>query len=256
MRKIILILLATSTFAFSCNSHAKTPTKEELTPITTILFEGKQISSLEVNSLFDVEIKYGKETKAELTISKLLEEHLEVLHKGEKLTVSLQNVQLDKYKSRYRDQIIHKLVLTTPNLNELQAFGMCDVKILSKFKCENLKIVALGMSEINGGTFNVSGKATIKSEGMCDITGLEITSAEKVNVKCIGMSDLAATLTNTIAADIECVGMGDMKIQLNNAGTVEVDSDGMSDINLTGSCKSLHKSTAGMSDISSNVDID
>ena len=257
MKKIILAIAAISISALTLNAQAQKLTDEDLKPITKTLYAGENISGLKIIGRFNVSIKHGTTTKAEISASKFIFDDLDIALSNEKLKISIVNNNensVNKLFDKYKNDIVRELIITTPNFNHLVAVGMADVKFLSEFSCEDLDIEAVGMSDIDGAKFNVTGKSKISSAGMSDITNAVINGGTTATIQSVGMSDLDVTIKKTELVNIDSAGMSDIKVELVNAGEVVAECSGMSDIEVDGTCKSLRNNESGMSNISSDVE--
>ena len=257
MKKIIISIITLTITALSFNAQAQKLTDKDLETINKTLYEGENITGLKIVGRFDIEIKHGKTTKAELTTSRYIFEDLEFSLNNQILKMSIvssENKKINKLFDKYKNGIVRKLVITTPNFNHLVAVGMADVKFLSAFSCEDLNLEATGMTDIDGAKFTVTGTAKVNSVGMSDITNAVIKGGKTATINSAGMSDIEIQIENTELVNINSAGLSDIEVELINAGEVKADCSGMSGIELDGNCETVSMKNSGMSNISSNVE--
>lgn len=210
MKKLIsLILIAVAvTFAAAAQEN-----------VTISRFEGKKIIGVQASGIYEITVRQGSSTKAELTVAKKYED-LVTMDLG--VDGILRFGLKDKSGSLRDLRLVAQVTCST--LEQVSLSGACQMEIVGDVSTRSLQIGMSGASELKASTINVDGSATIKLSGA---------------------SDFAANIDAEGTVDYEMSGAPNLKSKVETESKTSVRASGAPNINITVDTKTLQISTSG-----------
>jgi len=219
--KFVCLLTVSMLVLASCNSMIRVEASDKLTEKEYNLTD---FNSVQISNSFKVEIIQSKEYRVEVTYNEDLEDHVEVVKKGDVLKLGLSQ---GYYYGNYN--LSAKIYM--PTIESINASGASVIKF-DEFDVSDLSIDLSGASKITGGVdvasdFSIesSGASLIALEGTAKNMTLDLSGAssfkgkellidENLTVECSGASNVKLTANGNVEADLSgasvfyCYGNG------------------------------------------------
>lgn len=259
---VVAILCAATTMA--CYPGKNIKDNGEKVDITHSI---NAFTRLEINSPVDIKFVQGDNTSMRIVGSKSLADDIVVEQDSSTLTISSKDHGIHVFNVNGYDNRNITIYLSTPTITDVTVAGSGgfyadgnisgsklnfslngsgDVR-LHKVTCDRLNLTLRGSGDMVADEA-VCSDAALLLLGSGDLKARNL-KAHNADMQMKGSGDLNAMLSGTANTSLALLGSGDIDVEFAGCGSADCMLRGSGDIELSGTLRSLSKSTTGTGDI-------